>query len=217
MEEVKIFLTFNNLQEGFQLPVNPESFEVEEKGDTKTYDVQGLGEINILKGFKLPEITIASIFPGQYYPFCKVEPRTPSYYITSLKKWIETKRPIRLTIEGIAFPLSWAVSVESFSYKEAAGAPGDVEYKLTLKQYKFYGPRKVIIDPVNGTTITNGRPADRSIPAEYTVKRGEDTFWYLCKKILGNGDRDQEIAAFNGMRPDRVLFPGEVIRFPVGG
>lgn len=217
MGQVQIYLSFNNFQEWFRLPVNPENFEVQEKGDNKTYDVQGVGEINILKGFKLPEITISSLFPGQYYPFCVVEPRTPSYYIKTLKKWIETKRPIRLTVWGMAFPLTWAVSVESFEYKEVAGSPEDVEYKLTLKQYKFYGPRKVIIDYVNGTTVTDGRPVDRTIPAEYTVKRGEDTFWYLCKKILGNGDRDQEIAAFNGMEPDRVLFPGEVIRFPVGG
>lgn len=64
---------FNNQEDAIRLPVNPETLEIKESGDGKSYTIIDLGEINTIAYPKLTEITIESIFPAQRYPFVLVQ------------------------------------------------------------------------------------------------------------------------------------------------
>ncbi|URN94638.1 MAG: LysM peptidoglycan-binding domain-containing protein [Candidatus Pristimantibacillus lignocellulolyticus] len=62
-------LSFNNMEEVMLFPINPASIEISESGQGKTYDVSGLGEINVIKNRKLTEYSFSGLFPAQWYPF----------------------------------------------------------------------------------------------------------------------------------------------------
>ncbi len=106
MEEYGIFLNFNDFKESFRLPVNPETLEIKESGDGKSYTIIDLGEINTIAYPKLTEITIESIFPAQRYPFVLVPDgglRKPFEYVELIKKWMTSRRPIRFVFSGVRY------------------------------------------------------------------------------------------------------------------
>ncbi|MBW4083871.1 LysM peptidoglycan-binding domain-containing protein [Paenibacillus sp. S150] len=107
MEEYGLFLGFNNFEEVIRLPVNPETLEIKESGDGKSYTIIDLGEINAIAYPKLTELTIESVFPAQYYPFV-VYPKDqaskllkPYEYVELIKKWMVSRRPIRFVFAGL--------------------------------------------------------------------------------------------------------------------
>lgn len=106
MEEYGIFLGFNNQAEAFRLPVNPETLEIKESGDGKSYTIIDLGEINTIAYPKLTEITIESIFPAQKYPFVLMQEdglKRPFEYVELIKKWMTSRRPIRFVFSGVSY------------------------------------------------------------------------------------------------------------------
>lgn len=106
MEEYGIFLNFNNFSDSFRLPVNPETLEIKESGDGKSYTIIDLGEINTIAYPKLTEITIESIFPAQRYPFVLVPDsglRRPFEYVELIKKWMTSRKPIRFVFSGVRY------------------------------------------------------------------------------------------------------------------
>ncbi|WP_312150486.1 hypothetical protein, partial [Paenibacillus odorifer] len=107
MEEYGIFLGFNNQEDAIRLPVNPETLEIKESGDGKSYTIIDLGEINTIAYPKLTEITIESIFPAQRYPFVLVQEdglKRPFEYVELIKKWMTSRRPIRFVFSGVRYP-----------------------------------------------------------------------------------------------------------------
>ncbi len=211
MGDYHIYLSFNNLQEIIELPVLPEKLEISQGGSNKTYDLLNTGEINVIKGLKLPELDIEGYFPADRTHVTSGKFFEPMHYVQTIQKWASTLRPIRLTMTG-TINLNWPVSIESFTYSEEGGTVGEIQYKLGLKQYVFYGPAKVEIVDGSGTTIKSERPAGRTVPATITVRQNEDTFWIIAKKYLGDGNLAAGIALLNGMKPGDVLFPEDQIR-----
>lgn len=47
----------------------------------------------------------------------------------------------------------------------------------------------------------------------YTIKKG-DSWWRIALEQLGNPKRFAELAEFNGMNYNKVIYPGQVIRLP---
>ncbi|MBD2846188.1 LysM peptidoglycan-binding domain-containing protein [Paenibacillus sp. IB182496] len=219
-----IELSYNNKEESFVLPVNPQQLEAGDAAGGTTYDVIGLGEINVLKPPTLTDFTLAGLFPATLYPFRTVEtPLPPMDYVLLLRKWMRKQRPVRFILIGAGYEINTAASIEQFDWTEAAGGSGDIEYTLKLKSYRFYAARKV-----NRTRTASGdaaltrqaepRPDEREIPATYTLRRG-DTLWTVAQWQLGDGTRWREIQTLNGISEAEVLqLPvGKVLQLPQGG
>lgn len=47
----------------------------------------------------------------------------------------------------------------------------------------------------------------------YTIQPG-DSWWRIAERVLGSGTRYAELAAANGMSPDTVIHPGQIINIP---
>ncbi|WP_282938994.1 peptidoglycan-binding protein LysM [Paenibacillus sp. RC67] len=243
MNNYRIMLSWNNEAEGFQIPVNPESLDVKEESQGKTYNIVGkgggtsetrAGEINVIKSPKLKEVGFSSFFPNQYYPFVNEEVPlfVPMYYINLIRKWMESQRPIRFIvagdynaltkasgIDGIS-DLNFPASIESFEWKEVAGSSGDIEYSLKLKEYVFYSARSVsttVSD--NGETVlvqqARVRPDERVRPETYTLHTGEK-LRDVAKRLFGNAGRWREIQSLNGITEDKLkdLTAGTFLRIP---
>ncbi|BBI32048.1 peptidoglycan-binding protein LysM [Cohnella abietis] len=231
---VAIFLSYNNQEEVLQIPVNPESIEFSDGLTSKTYEVVGLGEINVIKGMKLQEYSFSSFFPAkgtrQYYNTLlkdSVDPLletsyvyTPQKYVEYIRGWMASKYPARFTFSDGDFKISEAVSIEKFDWKEVAGSPGDIEYTLTLKKYVFYAPKRVTVvtNLVTGAkTIQqkSARPDERVKPTTHKLVAGENLL-IVARKYLGNSGRWREIQKLNGLTDAQLknLQVGLVLKLP---
>lgn len=184
-----IQLSFKNQSEQFLIPVLPESIEIKEQGQGKTYNIVGkgggseetrAGEVNVIKNPKLREVSFSSIFPAQAYPFLSIRPdflKPPMEYVAYIRRWMNAKHPIRFIFAGsryetvtatrevnsfLDYDLNFPASIESFEWKEVAGSPGDIEYTLQLKEYVFYSAGRVtVVTQENGETVLVPQPPDR--------------------------------------------------------
>lgn len=223
MAEYGIWLSFNNQEEGFQIPINPASIEMGEGNKSKTYDVAGLGEINVIKDRKLTNYSFSSYFPAQYYPFMATDLLLePRQYVEYLEKWMDTMRPIRFVFTGESFDINTPASIENFTWKEIAGTGGDIEYTLSLKRYIFYAAQRVIVAPATSTASSPvfrkeapSRPNDKQPPKTYKLLSG-DNLWKVSKKAFGSDQYVSEIQRLNNLTDAQLksLPVGMELRLP---
>ncbi|KPU45817.1 LysM domain protein [Oxobacter pfennigii] len=212
-----IQLSYNNEQESFQIPVNPGSIEIGDGGKGKTYDVIGLGEINVIKNTKLTDYSFSSFFPARIYPFVVTNMLlSPKQYVDYILKWMASRQPIHFIFTGDSFDINIMASIESFDWKESEGSFGDIDYTIKLKKYVYYGPQKAVA--VTDDTVIKEeppRPDDRQPPKTYTLVAG-DTLWGVAKKFLGNGARWGEIQKLNNITDAQIkrLQIGMVLKLP---
>ncbi|MFB6366205.1 peptidoglycan-binding protein LysM [Paenibacillus elgii] len=251
-----IYLSFNNQAEGWRLPVNPESIEISEEGQGKTYNIVGkgggteetrAGEINVIQSPKLRTVSFSSFFPSKShnYPFIvqgitefnkdykslSDGIHTPMKYVRDIRKWMETKHPIRFMYIvrrkredgtlGAASDrdLNFPASIEKFEWKEVAGSPGDIEYSLSLKEYVFYSARSIpTVVGANGETALiqkPERPKERVIPETYALVK-DDCLVKVALKFFNNSSRARDIQKLNRIRNSQLRFLpiGMVLKLP---
>ncbi|PYI57018.1 LysM peptidoglycan-binding domain-containing protein [Paenibacillus flagellatus] len=240
-----IRLSFNNEAEGFRLPINPESIEVRQSVSGKTYDIVGgginaipkedesIGEINVIKGPQLMEISFKSFFPvNNSLVIDGVNLKEPMWYVNKLRSWMHTKRPIRFIYVGYFAATSLAqqerevhdinipASIEKFEWREVAGSPGDIEYELALKEYRFYAARRYDVVQEDGKTILYTRPNERLDervrPETYTLQPGDNLINVAMRFYNTDSSRYKDILALNGITDAEMkqLAPGRVIKLP---
>jgi len=231
MRAYSVKISYNNGEEEMQFPLNPSSLDVSEPGQAQSYDVVGLGEINVIKDRKLPSYSFSGLFPAQRYPFlsvfdglddkqkAKVVVKQPSEYITLIEKWMDSRMPVRLVIVSDTYDINTAASIESFEWREAAGSSGDIEYSIELKKYRFYAARK-IEQVTSGNKVvqkvsTPARPNEKQQSKTYKLVAG-DTLWKVAQSQLGNGARWKEIQTLNSISDAELtrLQVGKVLKLP---
>ncbi len=236
MIDFAIELSFNNGAEYFIIPVNPERIEINEGGKGKIYDIvgpkgsttlkdsdfDGSGEINVIKSPKLMEVSFSSIFPATKYPFVIVKDAylmKPSEYLEYIQRWRKSKHPIRFICVSTTFDINIAASIEKFDWKEVAGCPGDIEYSITLKEYKFYQAQKVVeATDAQGNPVLYKQPSapdTRVRPLTYTIQPG-DNMWKIGMKVFGRDGRWREIQKLNNISDANLkkLQVGTVLKIP---
>ena len=224
--EYGFWLSFNNQQEGFQLPINPGSIEMGDGSNSTTYDIVGLGEINVIKNPKLTTFSFSSFFPAQPYPFISASVvLEPGEYVRMINEWKATKRPVRFVFAGASFDINEAVSIEDFSWKEVAGSGGDIEFTLKLKKYVFYSAQRVnVTTRQNNASATQviekgskPRQNDRQPPKTHILTPGEN-LWSVAKKDLGDDSKWRDIQKLNGISDAQLksLPVGMVLQLPGG-
>ncbi|RIE01677.1 LysM peptidoglycan-binding domain-containing protein [Cohnella faecalis] len=214
--EYSIQLSFNNGDEKLKIPILPEILEIKGSGNGKTYTVVGLGEINVITARSLKGISFSSFFPAVNYPILQETKAVflmPAKYVQTIERWMATKRPIRFVFSG-HYDINIPVSIESFEWSEIAGSGGDIEYKIELKEYRFYAAQTVTI---NKKTVSKkpARPNEKQVPKTYKLVAG-DSLYKVAQKILGDASRWPEIQKLNGIKDAQLksLQIGMVIKLP---
>ncbi|MBD3917634.1 LysM peptidoglycan-binding domain-containing protein [Paenibacillus sp. PR3] len=218
-----IWLSWNNQKEGFDLPVLPAEIGVSVSGDGGEHEVQGGGKINVIKNRGLKEYSIESFFPRKpslfipiVQPYVKTEfLLSPKRYVESIMRWWESRWPIRFVYVGSTMQINTPVSIESFEWRESGGTPGDIEYKLKLKEYRFYSAQQVKVENNTVKKSAEKRVDDRVPASTYTVVSG-DSLWKIAQRALGDGGRWREIQALNGITDAQTksLKIGTILKLP---
>lgn len=208
MDNYRIVLYLSDMT--MELPVLPDKISVKRALDSSEKTVLELGSVNILKGAKLRQISFSSLFPAERIPAVSVRQKIhePLWYARKLRGMMESRRPLRFILLGQDLDINTQMSVESFEYSESYGAVGDIEYKLTLKEWVDYSPRKVTIRQnkvVTGSKKRSGQPkaapADKAV--QYTVRSG-DSLWSICQKNYGDGSLYDKLYQANKSAIDKA-------------
>ncbi|GKU75655.1 LysM peptidoglycan-binding domain-containing protein [Paenibacillus sp. L3-i20] len=231
MTDYGIWLSWNNQTEAIKLPVLPPEISVSGSGDGDEHEVYGLGKINVIKSPGLSEYVIDSFLPalGHVGPWVNTsvdyEPKhyivyEPKHYIDYIQKWRQTLQPIRFIYTGGGLEINTPASIESFEWKEVAGAPGDIMISLKLKEYRFFKAQRVKVVSSNKSTgliKEEQRANERLTPTTYTLVAG-DNLWKVAAKVYGNSNRWPELQKANGISNADLkrLRIGMVLKVPGG-
>ncbi|KNY26320.1 LysM peptidoglycan-binding domain-containing protein [Pseudobacteroides cellulosolvens] len=215
IEEYGIFFDFEG--ETIRLPQNPSEFQIKVKSSNKTYELVKLGEISVIKDIPLREISFKSTLPNNKdYPWVLTKNlfKYPIFYLVKFRQYKESKKPVRLvvtrkTYEGISdVQTNILVTIEDYTATEVAGALGDWEYSLNLKEYREYGTKKLSFQKSTSTStskvvnVQSNRPITKNIPKTYTVKSG-DTLWLIAKNQLNDGSKYVNLYNLNKTEIDK--------------
>ena len=181
---MNIFINWNDDKESIQLPVNPESFDVESSQNNTSVIVHNLGEINLKGKRNLKGVTFDSFFPAQQYDFCRCACEEPYAYIKKLEALLEDNTTLHLVITDTE--VNMQCTIETFSYGEAE-RNGDVYYSLSLKEYRVLKNADVTVNKTVNKTVKKAttKRASKTVKSEkYKWKKG-DTWHKVAKKKTG--------------------------------
>lgn len=189
------------------LPVAPSKIQTSIKNKNKTIELINEGDVNMLKGAGLTELSFDILLPNQRYPFAKYPNgfKNAAYYMGILEKYKKNKIPFRVIISRtlpkgrVLFYTNMMVSLEDYAISDDVKNGFDNTVKVNLKQYKEYGTKTVKIATTSTKKTTQKATTKRAAGAgsktsgkTYTIVRG-DCMWNISKKFLGSGARWKEI------------------------
>ena len=126
-----IYIKWNNNKQSIQIPILPESFEIEGTNNNTTVTVHGLGDINLKGKRGLYSLSFESFFP-KYALYCQRgshhDPYT--YYVKKLKALYENNTTVHVIITET--DINGYFTVESFDYGH-----DDNPFKLTYSGKKL--------------------------------------------------------------------------------
>lgn len=185
----RMYLSYNNNEESFEIPIVPPTFEIDVNSNNSTAHTIGKGEITIIKPYNQSVFSIKSFFPTAKHILLNVQDfKPPHEYITIVERWRKTQKPLRFVLlrpvlkKEHTYKINMAVSIEKFHWEDP-NQLGDINYELSLKEFRFYKFNQNVID----TNLDKLRPNEQNIPAEYTISEGE-TLESICIKFFGSDD-----------------------------
>jgi hypothetical protein len=145
------------------------------------------------------------------YPFALYEKGTfhsADWYLKKLEKWKTNKKAVTFIMsrtspngKKLLFDTNMSVTIEDYEIIEDADSQGlDIKVKLTMKQYKEWGSKKLVVKKKTTSKKTVAKKTTtrktKTTAKTYTVKSG-DCLWNIAKKQLGNANRWKEIYNLN--------------------
>ena len=208
----QMWLTYNAEKEKIQLPVLPESFEVNNGSNNESMNITGLGEIVIMQSRPALQFSWSCFFPATKFPGLQVSKITkPLTLVQKINTWKASKKPVHLIVTACGVDVY--ATIEEFTYSEEGGDPGTYQYSIKLKEYREITVRRVKVNiPKATATVKKETPRvnNSAQPKTYTVKSG-DCLWNIAKKFYGNGAQYTKIYNANkgviGGNPN-LIYPG---------
>lgn len=135
---IEVFLSINNREEWFQLPVPPSEYELDFGHNNNIFESIQQGDLNTIGLPGLKEFPLESFFPVRDYPFLQDRTYTGMEYVEIIERWIARRLPIRVIIshdENVRLNINLPMTIERFTYRSAPD--GDIYYSLQLKEFRF--------------------------------------------------------------------------------
>lgn len=199
--------------ESLTLPLNPETTDLENAKEIKTYNILGFGEVSI-KGNKLLQrinlnnilpddntfwATLASLIVGlDYKPYSMLES------INMLNRWVDNDDIIRVIVSD---RLNKLFRVERY-IDQIRESINDSGYSIDLVEYRNPTDVNVYGSPESKITKLKKRTIDKYIPSSKVVANGQ-TIYKIAK--LTYGGNSSALAKLNNIADQNANIAGQVI------
>lgn len=201
---------------GQMVPVLPSAIRVKHPTEKNTYNVLGIGEIDILHGEKLDEIDVELLLPWGHPYYQAEDSGEPADWVEMLRGFVDNSEPLHFIYVGMAWDINMQASLHDLAYEEEGG-DFSVVSGFKLRKYvpltaQFF-ERKSEERPQTGQTTKNEQ---QQSPAQtYTVKSG-DTLSHIAKSLLGDSSRWREIYELNKdtIKNPNLIRGGQVLKLP---
>lgn len=205
--------------ESITLPLNPESTDISNSKEVKTYNILNFGEISVRGSKRLKRLSLSNMFPDEntYFALLASLVRQLNYKnynlpetIDMINRWVDNDEIIRVIISG---HLNAEFTIENH-ISHVKEATSDLGYTIDLVEYRDPEQQSTpYIPEENKLTKLKKRTINKYVPSQITVQTGQ-TIYKLAK--LTYGGKWQELADRNHITdPNRILAGQLVEMLPV--
>lgn len=203
-----------NTGESITLPLNPETTDVTNEKDIRTYNILGYGEVSIAGNRQLKRLTLTNIFPDgdSYYALLaslvkqlNYKPYSLQETVDMINRWVDDNAIIRVIISG-HLNAEFRIASHTSHVRESIS---DLGYTIELVEYR--NPEKTtIFDKTINSKMAKlkERAIKKYVPAQLLGQTGQ-TIYKLAK--LTYGDRWEELAQKNGITNANISIAGQVV------
>ncbi len=193
-------------------PVTPSKISMKINNQNKTITLINEGEVNLIKKPGLTDIAIDELLiPAfQKYPFAVYDNNIQhaDYYLNKLERWKNAKTPVQFKLirttpshSVLLWDTNMDVTIESYEIIEDVEKYGfDVAVKLNMKQYVFFGVKKLEIKKNSSkkkkTAAKKKSRKTKTSAKVYIVKSG-DCLIRIARKELNNESKWKSIYNLN--------------------
>lgn len=202
-------LWHNNGEERIYFTVNPAEIAISRPNRNRVLSLAMGGTVNVWAGRGLREVKLTTFLPWETSPF--YDGQSPETVLAMLKRWQDSGDPVRLILSGS--DINDAFLIEDVTEVLREGDK-DVGLSVTLREYKFKSALAALAggraEAGSGGPAAFAREDERTVPATYTVKKG-DTLWDIACRFYGDGTKWGTLAEKNGVADPRRLQIGKVL------
>ena len=203
-----------NSGESITLPLNPETTDITNEKEIRTYNILGYGEVSIGGNKQLKRLTLSNIFPDSdsYYALLASLVKQLNYKAYSLQetvdminRWVDENAIIRVIISG---HLNTEFRIASYT-SHVRESISDLGYTIELVEYRNPEKENPVELTVSGKIVKlKERAIKKFIPAQLTGQTGQ-TIYKIAK--LTYGGKWQELAQKNNITNANISLAGQVV------
>ena len=200
--------------ESITLPLNPETTDITNEKEIRTYNILGYGEVSIGGNKQLKRLTLSNIFPDSdsYYALLASLVKQLNYKAYSLQetvdminRWVDENAIIRVIISG---HLNAEFRIASYT-SHVRESISDLGYTIELVEYRNPEKENPVELTVSGKIVKlKERAIKKFIPAQLTGQTGQ-TIYKIAK--LTYGGKWQELAQKNNITNANISLAGQVV------
>ena len=188
--------------ESITLPLNPETTDITNEKDIRTYNILNYGEVSVSGRRQLKRLTLSNIFPddnsflsmlASLIKQLDYKPYSLQETVDMLDRWVDNDEIIRVIISG---QLNAEFRVSSFT-KHVRESVADLGYTIDLIEYRNPAQENKPFALAKSKLVKlKERTIDKYIPAQLTGQKGQ-TIYKIAK--LTYGGKFEELAQKNGI------------------
>lgn len=200
--------------ESITLPLNPETTDITNEKEVKTYNILGYGEVSIGGNKLLKRLTLTNIFPDNDTYFSLLaslvkqlnyKPYSLQETVDMINRWVDDNAIIRVIISG---HLNAEFRIQSHT-SHVRESVSDLGYTIELVEYRNPEKEKLVEKTVSAKIVNlKDRAIKKYIPSQLTGQAGQ-TIYKLAK--LTYGGRWEELAQKNGITNANISLAGQVV------
>ncbi len=200
--------------ESITLPLNPETTDITNEKDVKTYNILGYGEVSIGGNKLLKRLTLTNIFPDNDTYFALLaslvkqlnyKPYSLQETVDMINRWVDNNEIIRVIISG---HLNAEFRIQSHT-SHVRESISDLGYTLELVEYRNPEKEKDVELTVSAKIVNlKERGIKKYIPAQITGQAGQ-TIYKLAK--LTYGGNWEALAQKNGITNANISIAGKTL------
>lgn len=203
-----------NTGESITLPLNPESTDIPNEKDIKTYNILDYGEVSIRGNRQLKRITLSNILPenNSYFAILaslvkqlNFKTYSVSETVEMLNRWVDNDNVIRVIISG---HLNGEFTIARF-IEQVKESTGNIGYTIDLVEYRDPNRKTAPIEaPKSNLTKLKERAIKKYVPNQKVATAGT-TIYKLAK--LTYGGNSNALAKLNSISDRNADLTGKVI------